>query len=117
MFHLDQWNIILNSQDVLLYAAVANFRVLCVFFLSGDSLTFHNGKNFTTTDKDQDTHSSNCAQLAFGGYWYANCFMSNPNGIYTWGPISRPIGVHWRTFNGLESSLKTLVMKIRPVPS
>ncbi|XP_044035125.1 microfibril-associated glycoprotein 4-like isoform X1 [Siniperca chuatsi] len=82
---------------------------------AGDSLTVHNGQKFTTTDKDQDTHASNCARLCFGGFWYAGCFGANPNGIYTWGSSPRIAGVHWNAFKGLEYSLKTMIMKIRPV--
>ncbi|KAE8283948.1 Microfibril-associated glycoprotein 4 36 kDa microfibril-associated glycoprotein [Larimichthys crocea] len=82
---------------------------------AGDSLSLHNGKKFTTTDKDQDTHDSNCARLAYGAFWYAGCFGANPNGIYTWGPSPRAAGVQWNSFRGLENSLKTIVMKIRPV--
>ncbi|GAA6214571.1 microfibril-associated glycoprotein 4-like [Lates japonicus] len=82
---------------------------------AGDSLTFHNGMKFTTTDKDQDTHGSNCARLCYGGFWYVDCFYANPNGVYTWGPSPRAAGVQWRTFKGLEYSLKTITMKIRPV--
>lgn len=69
---------------------------------------------FTTVDKDQDTHGSNCAQLTYGAFWYYNCFGANPNGIYAWGPSPRAQGVQWKTFKGLEYSLKTMVMKIRP---
>lgn len=75
----------------------------------------HNGMKFTTIDKDQDTNESNCAQLAYGAFWYYNCFGANPNGIYTWGPSPPAHGVQWRSFKGLEYSLKTIVMKIRPV--
>ncbi|XP_068160856.1 microfibril-associated glycoprotein 4-like [Antennarius striatus] len=82
---------------------------------AGDSLKLHNGQKFTTTDKDQDTHNANCARLAFGGFWYAACFSANPNGVYTWGPSPPTAGVHWSTFKGLENSLKTIIMKIRPV--
>ncbi|KAG7227728.1 hypothetical protein INR49_029493 [Caranx melampygus] len=82
---------------------------------AGDSLSTHNGQKFTTTDKDQDTHGSNCARLAYGAFWYTACFHANPNGIYTWGPSPRAAGVQWNTFRGLEYSLKTMVMKIRPV--
>ncbi|KAJ0000614.1 hypothetical protein NQD34_012456 [Periophthalmus magnuspinnatus] len=81
----------------------------------GDSLQIHNGQKFTTFDRDQDTHGSNCAVLCYGGFWFEACFAANPNGVYTWGPSPRYDGVHWRTFKGLEYSLKTLVMKIRPV--
>lgn len=70
---------------------------------------------FTTTDKDQDIHRSNCARLAYGGFWYADCFGANPNGIYTWGPSSGPTGVQWKTFKGLAESVKTMIMKIRSV--
>uniref|UniRef100_A0A3B5ASN1 Microfibril-associated glycoprotein 4-like n=1 Tax=Stegastes partitus TaxID=144197 RepID=A0A3B5ASN1_9TELE len=81
---------------------------------AGDSLSYHNGCNFTTTDKDQDTHNSNCARLAYGAFWYGACFHSNPNGIYTWGPSPHAAGVQWKTFKGLEYSVKTMIMKIRP---
>uniref|UniRef100_A0A8C6PYK0 Microfibril associated protein 4, tandem duplicate 3 n=1 Tax=Nothobranchius furzeri TaxID=105023 RepID=A0A8C6PYK0_NOTFU len=57
-----------------------------------------------------DTHSSNCTRLAFGAFWHTACFGANPNGIYTWGPSPRAAGV-----NTLEYSLKTMIMKIRPI--
>lgn len=82
---------------------------------AGDSLKIHNEQKFTTFDRDQDTHVSNCAVICFGGFWFEGCFAANPNGVYTWGPSPRYAGVHWRTFKGLEYSLKTLTMKIRPV--
>lgn len=82
---------------------------------AGDSLSIHNGQKFTTTDKDQDTHVSNCARICFGGFWYEGCFAANPNGIYTWGSSPRLAGIHWSNFKGLEYSLKTMIMKIRPV--
>ncbi|XP_030019386.1 microfibril-associated glycoprotein 4-like [Sphaeramia orbicularis] len=84
---------------------------------AGDSLKFHDGQKFTTIDRDQDQHDSNCAMLCYGGFWYAACLEANPNGIYTWGPSSRAAGAQWNSFKGLEYSLKTIVMKIRPVAS
>lgn len=86
-----------------------------MFFPLGDSLILHNGHKFTTTDKDQDVHGSNCARLCYGGFWYHECFGANPNGVYTWGPSPRATGVQWKTFRGLDYSLKTMIMKIRPV--
>lgn len=82
---------------------------------AGDSLSLHNGMKFTTIDRDQDTHVSNCARLAYGAFWYTECYGANPNGIYMWGPSPRETGVHWKTYKGLAYSLKTVVMKIRPV--
>ncbi|KAM7381242.1 hypothetical protein PAMA_012204 [Pampus argenteus] len=82
---------------------------------AGDSLSVHNGQKFTTTDKDQDKHGQNCARLCNGGFWYEACFSANPNGLYGWGPSRTAAGVQWRSFRGLEYSLKTMIMKIRPV--
>lgn len=76
---------------------------------------FHNGQKFTTTDKDQDTQSSNRARLWYGAFWCSACFSANPNSIYTWGPSPHAAGVQWNTFGGLGHSLKTIIMKIRPV--
>lgn len=83
---------------------------------AGDSLTYHNGRKFTTIDKDQDTSDSNCARSAHGAFWYGGCYYANPNGIYAWGPSPSSVGVLWKTFKGLEYSLKTMTMKIRPRP-
>ena len=41
---------------------------------AGDALSFHNGKMFTTYDRDNDVLSSeNCAVLLGGGFWYQKC--------------------------------------------
>ncbi|XP_031418077.2 microfibril-associated glycoprotein 4-like, partial [Clupea harengus] len=83
---------------------------------AGDSLAYHNGQKFTTFDKDQDSHSGNCADTFFGGYWYDECHVSNPNGLYLWGNTSHSaVGVNWRAFKGYHYSLKSITMKIRPV--
>lgn len=82
---------------------------------AGDSLKIHDSQQFTTFDRDQDTHNSNCAVICYGGFWFAGCFAANPNGVYTWGPSPQYAGIHWRTFKGLQYSLKTFVMKIRPI--
>ncbi|KAM9715803.1 microfibril-associated glycoprotein 4-like isoform 1-T1 [Menidia menidia] len=81
---------------------------------AGDSLSVHNGQKFTTHDRDQDTHGSNCARLCYGAFWYAACFAANPNGVYSWGSSQHVTGVQWKTFKGLEYSLKSITMKIRP---
>ena len=87
-----------------------------LFTFEGDSLTHHNGQKFTTFDKDQDSNPGNCANIYFGGYWYASCHVSNPNGLYLWGPTSHyAVGVNWYAFKGYYYSLKSITMKIRPV--
>uniref|UniRef100_A0A8C9XUG1 Microfibril associated protein 4 n=1 Tax=Sander lucioperca TaxID=283035 RepID=A0A8C9XUG1_SANLU len=84
---------------------------------AGDSLSYHNGQKFSTFDKDQDTHSGNCARLYLGAFWYNNCHYANPNGVYRWGADSTiaNVGVQWFTWKGHDYPLKTISMKIRPV--
>ncbi|XP_010896325.1 microfibril-associated glycoprotein 4-like [Esox lucius] len=80
---------------------------------AGDSLTYQNGMKFSTYDRDQDTLEGNCAVSAVGGFWYKDCYFSNPNGLYTWG-LNTQIGVNWRAWRTFYS-VKSISMKIRPV--
>ncbi|KAF1373438.1 hypothetical protein PFLUV_G00238860 [Perca fluviatilis] len=91
---------------------------------AGDTLTYHNityrhnGMKFSTFDKDQDTYAGgNCARKYLGAFWYSNCFVTNPNGVYRWGADSTipGVGVQWNQWKGRNYSLKTISMKIRPV--
>ncbi|XP_067433447.1 microfibril-associated glycoprotein 4-like isoform X1 [Thunnus thynnus] len=84
---------------------------------AGDSLSYHNRQKFTTLDKDQDSSSSNCAQLYLGGFWYKNCYQTNPNGVYRWGADNTisSAGVAWNQWKDFKYSLTTFNMKIRPV--
>ncbi|XP_053197000.1 microfibril-associated glycoprotein 4-like [Scomber japonicus] len=84
---------------------------------AGDALSYHNGQKFTTFDKDQDSHSGNCASLQLGAFWYVGCSNTNPNGVYRWGyddAVYR-VGVEWLHWKGSNYSLKAISMKIRPV--
>ena len=49
---------------------------------SRDSLAYHNGKPFTTRDRDNDDYSRNCATIYGGAWWYQSCHNSNLNGKY-----------------------------------
>ena len=39
-----------------------------------DIRTTHNGKKFTTIDKDNDDFSGNCASYFKGGWWFGVCY-------------------------------------------
>ncbi|UJR14481.1 hypothetical protein I4U23_001478 [Adineta vaga] len=84
---------------------------------AGDSLLIHSGKRFSTKDEDNDLHTSSCAQVYNGAWWYGSCHSSNLNGGYLRGhhPTIYAAGVNWRTFKGPHYSLKTTEMKIRPI--
>ncbi|XP_034055035.1 LOW QUALITY PROTEIN: angiopoietin-related protein 2-like [Gymnodraco acuticeps] len=84
---------------------------------AGDSLTWHNGKQFTTLDKDNDAYTGNCAHYQKGGWWYKACAHSNMNGVWYRGGHYRSRyqdGVYWAEFRGGAYSLKKVTMMIRP---
>ncbi|KAJ8285713.1 hypothetical protein GJAV_G00030080 [Gymnothorax javanicus] len=87
---------------------------------AGDSLTWHNGKRFTTLDRDNDVYTGNCAHYQKGGWWYNSCAHSNLNGVWYRGGHYRSRyqdGVYWAEFRGGAYSLKRVVMMIRPNPN
>ena len=45
---------------------------------AGDSLSYHNGRIFTTKDR-----GGGCANSYKGAWWYNHCHYSNLNGIYS----------------------------------
>nr|XP_055054112.1 angiopoietin-related protein 2a [Misgurnus anguillicaudatus] len=87
---------------------------------AGDSLTWHNGKQFTTLDRDHDAYTGNCAHYQKGGWWYNACAHSNLNGVWYRGGHYRSRyqdGVYWAEFRGGSYSLKKVTMMIRPNPN
>ncbi|XP_033850964.2 angiopoietin-related protein 2 [Acipenser ruthenus] len=87
---------------------------------AGDSFTWHNGKQFTTLDRDHDVYTGNCAHYQKGGWWYNACAHSNLNGVWYRGGHYRSRyqdGVYWAEFRGGSYSLKKVIMMIRPNPN
>ncbi|XP_015667740.1 angiopoietin-related protein 2 [Protobothrops mucrosquamatus] len=83
---------------------------------AGDSLSWHNGRQFSTLDQDHDAYSGNCAHYQKGGWWYNMCAHSNLNGIWYKGGHYRSRyqdGVYWAEFHGGAYSLRKVVMMIR----
>ncbi|XP_060569086.1 fibrinogen C domain-containing protein 1-A-like [Ruditapes philippinarum] len=76
---------------------------------AGDSLAEHNGRMFSTFDRDNDHAStSNCAVLYHGAWWYASCYLSNLNGQYFEKSNKGIMWLRWK-----YSSLKIVEMKFR----
>lgn len=84
---------------------------------AGDSLSWHNDKQFSTLDKDRDSYSGNCAHFQKGGWWYNMCAHSNLNGVWYRGGHYRSRyqdGVYWAEFRGGAYSLKKVSMLVKP---
>ncbi|XP_073728068.1 uncharacterized protein tnxba [Misgurnus anguillicaudatus] len=79
---------------------------------AGDSMRYHNGRPFSTKDKDPDILSIHCAKAYMGGWWYKNCYKANLNGLY--GSFSDNKGVVWIDWKGKDASLPFTEMKLRP---
>ena len=82
---------------------------------AGDSLTYSNGMQFSTKDKDNDQWSGgNCASSSHchGAWWYDDCSDSNLNGLYRSG-LSGNQGIHWHHFLNNNNSMKFAQMKLR----
>ena len=49
-----------------------------------DAMALHNGRPFSTRDRDNDTWSRNCAAVYGGGWWFHSCYGTgtNLNGPY-----------------------------------
>ncbi|XP_053325839.1 angiopoietin-related protein 1 [Spea bombifrons] len=85
---------------------------------AGDSMVWHNGKQFTTLDRDRDTYSGNCAHFHKGGWWYNACAHANLNGVWYRGGHYRSKhqdGIYWAEYRGGSYSLKAVQMLIRPI--
>ena len=101
-----------------------NYR-LYVYGFSGTAseslLWFHNGREFSTIDRDNDGYSVyNCARRYTGAWWYGwqswHCFNSNLNGRYY--PTEREDcnGIAWHDvpYAGRDCiPLRKVIMKVR----
>ncbi|XP_047426053.1 tenascin isoform X2 [Mugil cephalus] len=80
---------------------------------AGDSMTYHQGRPFSTYDNDNDIAVTNCAFSYKGAFWYKNCHRVNLMGKY--GDNSHSKGINWFHWKGHEHSIEFAEMKIRPV--
>ncbi|XP_045175825.2 fibrinogen-like protein A [Mercenaria mercenaria] len=73
---------------------------------AGDSLAnFHNGKKFSTKDRDNDEYSGSCANEPPGAWWFGACDQSNLNRNYD--------DMEWESFTAKDDPLRFTEMKIR----
>ncbi|XP_076593478.1 uncharacterized protein tnxba [Chaetodon auriga] len=79
---------------------------------AGDSMRYHNGRPFSTRDKDPDPLGIHCARAYMGGWWYKNCYKTNLNGLF--GINSNNQGIVWIDWKGKDASIPFTEMKFRP---
>ncbi|MEE6496003.1 hypothetical protein FKM82_002199 [Ascaphus truei] len=79
---------------------------------AGDSLTYHQGRPFSTKDRDNDVAVTNCALSYKGAWWFKNCHRTNLNGKY--GESRHSQGINWYHWKGHEFSIPFVEMKMRP---
>ncbi|KAM6924018.1 fibrinogen-like protein 1 [Xenentodon cancila] len=78
----------------------------------------HQSMRFSTYDRDNDNYRGNCAQEDKGGWWFNKCHSAHLNGVYYsngYYSASTDDGIVWYTWRGWWYSLKTSIMKIRPI--
>uniref|UniRef100_H2Z123 Fibrinogen C-terminal domain-containing protein n=1 Tax=Ciona savignyi TaxID=51511 RepID=H2Z123_CIOSA len=81
---------------------------------AGDSLSYHNGRHFTTKDVDNDSNTSgNCAITYHGAWWYGHCYQLNLNGAYLNCQTTTSQATSWTTFHATKYSLKFIEIKFR----
>ncbi|KAH3750118.1 fibroleukin-like [Dreissena polymorpha] len=81
-----------------------------------DGRLLHNGRSFSTFDRDNDLWGDGCCACgAGGGWWFDACFGAHLNGKYFKEKDSVPKlgGIQWFTITGFRRSLKFVQMSMR----
>ncbi|KAM9813334.1 fibroleukin [Neosynchiropus ocellatus] len=95
---------------------------------AGNALSYskrynHDGRSFSTNDRDHDRYAAgNCGQYYGAGWWFDACLAANLNGQYYRGRYSGVTnGIYWGTWyiltdgrTGERYSFKKVEMKTRP---
>ncbi|XP_023123069.3 fibroleukin [Amphiprion ocellaris] len=95
---------------------------------AGNALSYskrynHDGRSFSTADRDHDRYTSgNCGQYYGAGWWFDACLAANLNGRYYRGRYSGVTnGIYWGTWyiltdgrTGERYSFKRVEVKTRP---
>ncbi|XP_071550124.1 angiopoietin-2-like isoform X2 [Panulirus ornatus] len=85
---------------------------------AGDSMRHSHLQMFSTVDQDNDQENwGSCARgRGGGGWWWGRCACTQPTGQYRRGRYQGPErGITWWHWKDSNYSLKTLLIKIRPL--
>ena len=80
------------------------------------SMNYHSGSKFSTYDRDNSNHSSQCSVDYRTGWWFQNCCMVCLNGVYGGGSaiLSSNMRMRFLSSNPYEP-IRTVTMKIRAI--
>ena len=86
----DGTNVFLQYEQFKVASAKDKYKLTVGGFqgTTTDPMAYHNGRYFTTKDRDNDLWSKNCAINRYGydkptgGWWYNNCLNIQPNLLY-----------------------------------
>ncbi|KAH3841694.1 hypothetical protein DPMN_115167 [Dreissena polymorpha] len=97
------------------YTGDAEDCLLTACFNSIDGSTLHNGRLFSTFDRDNDQTYGCCACYYAGGWWFDNCFSAHLNGKYfkKKESVTYGNGIQWYTITRGNTSLKFVQMSMR----
>ncbi|XP_069160387.1 angiopoietin-1 [Procambarus clarkii] len=85
---------------------------------AGDSMRHSHHQMFSSVDQDNDQENwGSCARgRGGGGWWWGRCACTQPTGQYRRGRYQGPErGITWWHWKDSNYSLKTLLLKIRPL--
>lgn len=118
-----------NISFFLLFVSV-RFRLTAQNYQgdAGNALSYskhynHDGRAFSTYDRDHDRYAAgSCAQYYGAGWWFDSCLAANLNGHYYHGRyVGITDGIYWGTWYILTDSrtrerysFKSVEMKTRP---
>ena len=80
-------------------SALNNYRLTVAGFdpksTAGDALSLHNGMEWSSPDQDHDTSVTNCGASLSSSWWFADCYSTNPLGLYSSGASSSSGNLFW----------------------
>ena len=81
---------------------------------ASDAMDYQNNMMFSTYDRDNDKHNSDCAAAHKGGWWYNTCRDAHPTGIY-YNEVTYEIdGITWWRNNHDNYSFKEMTLMLIP---
>ena len=83
----------------------------------GQALDNHNGKMFSTMDRDNDLFHGSCStdRGGSGGFWFKSCRSANPNGRYVTGGHRSKNGILWKHGDhNNDYSYKSMIYRMVP---